>query len=253
MATSKSTGPVKPRDGAKREARLSQALVTEAEPRSAAAEAYRTLTANVRFAGLDRPCRTIVVTSATSGEGKTTTAANFSVALSQTNARVCLIDADLRRPAMHRMFALPNTRGLSTALVDGLTPKEVAQPTRFPNLFVIPSGPLPPNPAEAVGSQRMREFLAMLVEEFDTVVLDSPPMVSVSDGMVLSAICDGTIFVVRTGIVPSDVVRRAAAQIGTVKGRILGVVLNSVDMRRDGEYYDYYRYYSAYYGGTQKS
>jgi capsular exopolysaccharide synthesis family protein len=227
-------------------------LITDADLKSPASEAYRTLRTNIEFARLDRPCRSIVITSASVGEGKTTTVANFGVVAAQAGSRVCLIDSDLRRPALHRLFGLGNSRGLSTALVEGLPFAEVAQPTRIPNLSILPSGPLPPNPAELVGSKRMRELLEAASSDFDLLLCDSPPVISVSDGIALAAQCDGVVLVIRAGKIPHDVVRRTAEQIEAVKGRILGVLLNSVDLRRDGYYYDYYRYYRAYYGGDEK-
>jgi capsular exopolysaccharide synthesis family protein len=223
------------------------ALVAEVDPRSAAAEAYRTLRTNIRFAGLDNPCRTIVVTSATPGEGKTTTVANFSIVAAQGGARVCVIDSDLRRPALHKLFGLTNTSGLTTVLLQGGPLSSVSQATRIPNLSIVASGPIPPNPAELVASHRMHECLESGKEEFDLVLLDSPPVSSVSDALALSAQCDGVILVVRSGKIAHSLVRRTVEQIESVKGRILGVVLNSADLRRDGYYYDYYHYYHSYY------
>ncbi len=227
-------------------------LITQTDPKSAAAEAFRTLRTNIQFAGLDQPCRNIVITSAGMGEGKTTAVANFGVVTAQGGLRVCLVDSDLRRPALHRLFGLENTQGLTSALVKGLPFAEVAQPTHIPNLSILTSGPLPPNPAELVGSKRMREFLEGASSAFDLVLCDSPPVISVSDGIALAAQCDGVILVVRAGTVSHEVIRRAADQIEAVKGRILGVLLNRVDLRRDGYYYNYYRYYRAYYGDGKK-
>ena len=119
-------------------------LIAETDPRSPASEAYRALRTNIQFAGLDQPCRCIVVTSATAGEGKTTSVANFGVVCAQAGSRVCLVDSDLRRPSLHRIFGLDNTRGLTTALLEGSTLADVARPTRVPNLFLVTSGPLPP-------------------------------------------------------------------------------------------------------------
>ncbi len=227
-------------------------LIAETDPKSPASEAYRSLRTNIQFAGLDRPCRTIVITSSSAGEGKTTTVANFGVVAAQAGSRVCLVDSDLRRPALHRIFGLDNSRGLSTALVEAVPFAAVAQPTRIANLAVLTSGPLPPNPAEMVGSKRIRELLEVASSGFDLILCDSPPVSSVSDGIALAAQSDGVILVIRAGKIPQDVVRRAAEQIEAVKARILGVVLNGVDLRRDGYYYDYYRYYYAYYGGDKK-
>lgn len=227
-------------------------LIAETDPKSPASEAYRSLRTNIQFAGLDRPCRNIVITSSSAGEGKTTTVANFGVVAAQAGSRVCLVDSDLRRPALHRIFSLDNSRGLSTALVEAVPFAEVAKPTRIPNLAVLTSGPLPPNPAEMVGSKRMRELLEGASSDFDLILCDTPPVISVSDGIALAAQSDGVILVIRVGKIPHDVVRRAAEQIEAVKARILGVLLNGVDLRRDGYYYDYYRYYYAYYGDKKR-
>ncbi len=223
-------------------------LIAASDPRSAASEAYRTIRTNIQFAGLDQPCRTIVITSGTAGEGKTTSVANFGIVCAQAGSKVCLVDSDLRRPALHRLFDLENDRGLTTALVEELPVTEVARPTHVPNLWLLPSGVLPPNPAELVGSRRMRELLEAASSAFDLVVCDSPPVIAVSDGVALAAQCDGVILVVRAGTVSHEVLRRVTEQIEAVKGKILGVLLNSVDLSRDGYYYAYYRHYQAYDG-----
>ena len=221
-------------------------LIADSAPKSAASEAYRTLRTNIQFAGLDRPCRTIVITSATPAEGKTTTAANFGVVCAQTGSRVCLVDADLRKPSLHRVFGMDNQRGLTTALLEGKTLGDVAVTTIVPGLSVVVSGPLPPNHAELSASKRMHDLLEAAARDFDLVICDTPPVLSVSDAVALCARCDGVILVVRAGGVSSAVVRRAAEQIDAVKGRILGVVLNRVDMSRHGYYAEYHRYYRAY-------
>jgi capsular exopolysaccharide synthesis family protein len=227
-------------------------LVAETAPKSAAAEAYRTLRTNIQFAGLDRPCRTIVITSAAPSEGKTTTAANFGVVCAQAGSRVCVVDADLRKPALHRVFGVDNQRGLTTALLEGKPLADVAVPTRVPGLWVVTSGPLPPNHAELSASQRMRDLLEVGARDFDFILCDTPPVLSVSDAVALSAQCDGVILVIRVGGVSIAAARRAAEQIDAVKGRILGALLNRVDMRRDGYYAEYQRYYHAYYGSDTK-
>jgi protein-tyrosine kinase len=230
-------------------------LIALGEPKSAASEAFRTLRTNIQFAGLDQPCRTVVVTSAGPEEGKSTSVANFGVVSAQAGSRVCVVDSDLRRPTLHRLFNVSNARGLTTALLEGLPFAEVAQPTLVPNLFVLPSGPLPPNPAELVGSQRMHEGLRTAGKSFDLVLCDSPPLMAVGDAAALAAQCDGVIFVIRVGKTAHDVLRRVVDQIEAVKGRVLGVVLNRADSRRDGYYYYYQasrRYYGSDEGGTQR-
>jgi protein-tyrosine kinase len=224
-------------------------LVAETDPRSAASEAYRTLRTNIQFAGLDRPCRSIVITSATAGEGKTTTAANLGIVIAQAGSPVCLVDSDLRRPNLHRLFDLDNTRGLTTALLEDLPFAQIARPTRVANLSILTSGPLPPNPAELVGSKRMRELLEGASSSFDLVLCDSPPILAVSDPVALAAQCDGVILAVRVGTVAQDMVRRAAEQIVAVKGKILGVLLNHVNLARHGYHYGFYHYYESYESG----
>ncbi|MBF8287750.1 MAG: Capsular biosynthesis protein [Candidatus Rokubacteria bacterium] len=231
---------------------LASALISETAPKSAAAEAYRTLRTNIQFAGLDRPCKTIVVTSATPNEGKTTTAANFAVVCAQAGSRVCLVDGDLRKPMIHTVFGLDNQRGLTTALIEGKSLADVAVATRVPNLFAVTSGPLPPNHAELAASRRMHDLLEGATRTFDLVLCDTPPVLSVSDAIAFAAQCDGVILVVRGNKTSAEAARRAAEQIDAVKGRILGVVLNRVDMRRHGSYADSHPYFHAYYGSDPR-
>jgi protein-tyrosine kinase len=240
--------------GAFRSRPLSQhgtaALIVELAPRSPAAEAFRTLRTNLQFRSLTKPYRSLAITSAGAGEGKTTVAANFGAVLAQAGSRVCLIDSDLRRPSLHRVFGLAMTRGLTTALVEGLPPTAVGQRTHIPDLTVVTSGPLPPNPAELVASPRMREFLDAGTREFDVVLCDTPPILAVADGVALAAQCDGVILVVAAGAVPTEVVRRASEQITAVKADIVGVLLNRVNLHRDGYYAAYYRYDQQDGGGN---
>jgi protein-tyrosine kinase len=229
-------------------------LIALTDPKSAASEAFRTLRTNIQFAGLDQPCRSIVVTSAGPGEGKTMSVANFGVVVAQAGARVCVIDSDLRRPSLHRLFGVDNARGLTTALVEGLSFAEVVQPSQIPNLSLLPSGPLPPNPAELVGSHRMRDSLQAATESFDLILCDSPPVMAVGDATALAALCDGVVLVIQVGRTAHDLIRRVADQIEAVKGRILGVLLNRADPRRDGYYYAYeayQRYAGVDAGGAQ--
>ena len=237
----------------KRPVRPPPVLITQTEPRSAASEAYRMLRTNIQFAGLDEPARSIVFTSAGPGEGKTTSVANFGVVAAEGGSRVCLIDSDLRRPALHRLFGLQNSRGLSTALLHGVPLAELAQPTAIPSLSVLTSGPSPTNPAGLVGSRRMRELFESAATDFDLVICDSPPVISVTDGIALAAQSDGVVLVIRVGALAHEAIRRVIEQIEAVKSRILGVLLNRVDLRRDGYLYRYYRYYSSYQGYYSKN
>lgn len=222
------------------------ALVCESDPRSPAAEAYRTLRTNLQFAALSQGPQTLLITSASPGEGKTTTVGNLGVILAQAGQRVCVIDSDLRRPSLHRVFAVSNASGLTTALVSDRAVQEVAVPTRVAGLDLVPSGPVPPNPAEVLGSKQMKRFLEWAQAAYDVVLLDSPPVLAVSDASVLASEASGVVLVIRVRRTPQDAVRRAAEQIEAVRGKVVGVLLNAVDLKRDGYYYRYYTYSSVY-------
>jgi capsular exopolysaccharide synthesis family protein len=219
-------------------------LATLMYPRGAAAESFRTLRTNVDFANVDNPIRMILVTSSVPNEGKTTTAANLAVAIAQTGSNTILLDADLRRPGVHHIFALPNDEGLTSALrPDGAPFQQIAKFTEQSNLRIITAGPLPPNPVEMLASRRMAGLLEALKERVDVVVIDSPPIQGFSDAAILSTLVDGTILVVSAGRTRRDVVRGAARTLAARGGRTLGVVLNRV--RQEGEH-EYYAYQSAY-------
>ena len=221
-------------------------LILETDPKSVAAEAYRTLRTNLQFSKLDQGSRKLLITSATPGEGKTTTVANLGLAMAQAGERVCLIDSDLRQPSLHNLFGVSNGIGLTVALAEAKSVEQVLVPTTMPNLYLVPSGPLPPNPWELLGSNRMREFVESLLARFDTLLFDSAPIMSVADTAALAALSDGVILVLKSGAAPRDLVRRAVEQIEAVKGKMIGVLLSQVDPRRDGYYY---RYFYQYYGG----
>jgi non-specific protein-tyrosine kinase len=217
-------------------------LATLMRPRSPAAEAYRALRTNVAFASVDKPLRTILVTSSVPREGKTTTAANLAIALAQAGQRTLLVDGDLRKPGIHRLFDLPNTYGLTTLLrFDDTKVSSVVHQTEVVGLRVLTSGPLPPNPAEVLGSQRMRNALVGLQGEADIVVLDSPPLQAATDAAIVSSIVDGTILVINTARTRRADVRHGREALAKVNARVLGVVLNRLSGRaRAGYYYDYY-------------
>jgi protein-tyrosine kinase len=222
-------------------------LVLETDPKSVAAEAYRSLRTNLQFSMLEQGCRKLLITSATPGEGKTTTVANLGLAMAQTGGRICLIDSDLRQPSLHDLFGVSNGIGLTVALAEAKSVDQVLVPTKMPNLYLVPSGPLPPNPGELLGSNRMREFVEKLAGQFDTLIFDSAPILSVADTGALAGLSDGVILVLKSGAVPRDMLRRAVEQIEAVKGKMIGVLLSQVDPRRDGYYY---RYFYQYYGGA---
>ena len=200
-------------------------------PRSVAAEAYRTLRANLQFTSLDREVRTILVTSAGEGDGKTTVVANLGVALAESGKRVLLVDADLRRPGVHRLFDLPLTPGLSNLLLEE-EPDLAPVATAVPGLFVLPAGDPPPNPGEFVASARLTRLLGRARANFDYVLIDTPPVSLVADAAVLAPATDGVLLVVSAGRTKRDLARRAKEQLDNVGAHLLGVVLNNAKLEK---------------------
>jgi non-specific protein-tyrosine kinase len=203
-------------------------LITLSDPRSPAAEAYRTLRTNLYFSSLDRALETLVVTSAAPGEGKSTTLSNLAVTLAQGEKRTLLVDADLRRPTLHTLFDVSNSRGLTTMAVDdsALADPPVLQ-TGIENLWLLPSGPLPPNPAEILGSRRMEEIIAALKARADIVLFDAPPVIVVTDAAVLGTKVDGVLLVISAGKTRREHALRAKELLERVKIRLVGAVLNN--------------------------
>lgn len=218
-------------------------LVTIEAPRSAVSENYRTVRTNVQFSSLDVAVNSIVVTSPQSREGKSTVAANLAVTMAQAGKRVLLVDADLRRPTLHRLFGLSNRHGLTDLLLNERRQVEdLALDTHVPGLRVLPSGPQPPNPSEVLGSRRMRQVLEEMRRSADVVVLDSPPLLAVADGLVLAATVDATILVVRSGSTRRALALRAREQLDRIEARLLGVVVNAAPRHAESD-----GYYAPYY------
>ncbi|HEY8483148.1 MAG TPA: polysaccharide biosynthesis tyrosine autokinase, partial [Longimicrobiales bacterium] len=222
-------------------------LVVLSEPASVAAEAYRTLRTNLAFTQAVQQVRRLVVTSAAPSEGKTTTTANLAVAFAQQGARVLLVDCDLRRGRLHRVFDLPREPGLTELLV-GIEKDhaKVSHRVAVDGLFVLPSGKLPPNPAELIGGSAMRDFLDRMTETYDLVILDSPPLLAAADAVALGTMADGVVIVVRAGQTDREAAQNAVQQLLAVGARVIGAVLNDPDARvqryeRHSYYYYYYR------------
>ncbi|MCJ7667915.1 MAG: CpsD/CapB family tyrosine-protein kinase [Anaerolineae bacterium] len=208
-----------------------ESLVTISNPRSPISEAYRSLRTNLEFSSLDRPLKTMVVTSAGPEEGKSTTLANLAVTLAQAEKKVILVDCDLRRPSQHEIFEVGNSLGLTTMVVDEEAFRNPPlQETPVPNLKLLPSGPLPPNPSELLGSRRMEEIIATLREKADLVLFDAPPIIAVTDAAVLASKVDGVLLVIRAGTTKRDHAQRAKALLEKVNTRLVGAVLNNVRM-----------------------
>jgi polysaccharide biosynthesis transport protein len=218
-------------------------------PRSVSAEAYRTLRTNIEFAAVDAPLRTILVASAAAGEGKTVTASNLAVVFAQAGRRVLLVDADLRKPGIHRVFDLPNSHGLTTLVnSDQVSLEAISYPSEQDNLRILTSGPLPPNPAEVLGSQRMRAIIDRLKDRADLVIFDSPPLHAVTDAAVLSSFLDGTILVIDAGRSHRGMVRQAREGLEKAGAAVFGAVLNRVSGRAHSESGDHY---GAYYDSAE--
>jgi non-specific protein-tyrosine kinase len=210
---------------------------------SAAAEAYRVLRTNLQFSAVDRPLHSLLITSPSPSEGKSFTASNLAAAMAQAGRRVILIDCDLHRPRLHRLFKLPNSVGVTSALLD--EHPDIAgllQETGVPNLQVLTTGPLPPNPAELLGAARMRAFLAELSAQADMLIVDSPPTMALSDAAVLSTQTDAVLLVLDASKTRQEVAKRALDSLTQVKARVAGVVLNRMPTRGAGAYYYYYGY-----------
>lgn len=218
-------------------------LVSERDPRSPVAEAYRVLRTNVDFARVGHPGKTVLVTSAVAGEGKSTTAANLAVINAIAGRSVVLVDADLRRPSAHRFLGRGNSSGLTNLLLhDDLPPAAVLQATDVPGLRLLASGPIPPNPAELLASPRMARVVEQLRAEADLVIFDSPPLLAVSDPVILGAQLEGVALVVDAGRTRAGMLARALEALERGAVPVLGVVLNKISARGAGGYY-YYRYY----------
>jgi len=202
-----------------------QVLITLREPASAAAEAYRTLRTNILFSSLDKPIHTLLLTSAEQTPEKSLTAANLAVTMAQAEQRVLLVDCDLRQPMLHTIFGLSNEQGLTSAILDQEAPLAI-QPTEVPGLSLLPSGPLPPRPADLLGSRRMEGLLNRLRQIADIVIFDTPPVQPFTDALVLATRVDGVLLVIQAGRSRRDRVREARQKLEKVKANLLGVVLS---------------------------
>ncbi|MGQ9459532.1 MAG: polysaccharide biosynthesis tyrosine autokinase, partial [Anaerolineae bacterium] len=226
---------------------LEDKLITTQHNRSSVAEAYRILRTNLDFTAVDGGLKAVLVTSPNPVEGKTVTAANLAVVMAQAGRSVILADADLRRPAVHQMFHVPNEAGLTTALVRGeeVSLTDLLQPTEVEGLRVLPSGPLPPNPAELLGSEQMARSVERLKGLADLVILDTAPVLPVADPAILSRVADAVILVVDTGATRRGMALRAMEHLARAGANIAGVVLNRFSPRGSG--YSYYYRYDYYY------
>ena len=223
-------------------------LVTQVRPQSQMAESYRALRTSLLLSNLGAPPKVIMVTSALPQEGKSTTSINCAVVLAQKGVRVLLIDADLRRPSIHKTLGMGPRSGLSNVLTGSTTLEQsITRTSILPNLYVLPAGTPPPNPAELLASSNMRDVLARLREEYDHIVIDTPPSLSVTDAVVLSPRADAVVLVIRSGQTTKQALRRARDLLTQVNAKVVGVLLNAVDLSSP-DYYYYYEYQGKYAG-----
>jgi capsular exopolysaccharide synthesis family protein len=212
------------------------------------AECCRVLRTNLTFSAAAHQLKTLVICSANAREGKTTTVMYLGISIAQTGKRVLVIDTDMRRPRLHIATRVSREPGLSNLMLGSEDYDDVIKPTEVPNLFVLPCGPLPPNPAELLMSQRFKDVLARLGTMFDILILDSPPLQPVTDAVLLAKRADGVVLVARSNRTIRDELRRSARMIRTVGGTIFGVVVNELDRHERDSYY----YYSYYGYGQEK-
>jgi protein-tyrosine kinase len=220
--------------------REKRSLITISNPKSPISESFRTLRTNIQFASVDRELKTIMATSTGPSEGKSTTIANLAVVMAQSEKKVILVDTDLRKPTVHHTFGLQNRTGLTSYLAGQDSLDAILQETDLPNLSVITSGPIPPNPAELLGSKAMERFIEELSFNYDQILFDTPPVIAVTDAQILAAKLDGVLLVIDAGNTNKDVALKAKTSLENVKANILGVVLNNKKMQGDSYYYYYY-------------
>lgn len=221
--------------------------ITMSKPKAPASEAYKTLRTNIQYSSLDNDINILAVTSAGPGEGKTVTSCNIAVVLAQFGHKVLLVDADMRRPSVHKVFNISNKIGLSNLLIEDLRIEDTGINV-MPNLDILTSGTIPPNPSEVLASHKMTVFLSAMEKKYDSIIIDTPPVIMVTDAQVLATKAEGVMLVVCQGEATIDAVKKAKELLTSVNANVLGAVLNKVE--HNGKGYGYYNYY--YYGHDEK-
>jgi protein-tyrosine kinase len=227
------------RNGKKQQTSSVRSLITKIEPQSPISEQYRAIRTNLQFASIDKQLRTILITSANPSEGKSTTIANLAIVLAQQGNRVLLVDADLRKPSVHYTFRCQNTMGLTSVLTKQVTLDEAITSSEVENLTILTSGPIPPNPSELLGSKAMELLLKSADVAYDFILLDTPPVLAVTDAQLVANLCDGVILVISSGKTEVEQGVMATEILKRSKAKILGAVLNQKDIKQS-QYYYYY-------------
>jgi len=226
-------------------------LITKKHSKSPVSEAYRTIRTNVQFSAVNKDLKTIVITSATPNEGKSTTISNLGVVMAQAGQKVVIMDCDFRNPTQHKIFQLPN-KGLSNCIAMHKSVMDIIQHTEVEGLDVLTSGPVAPNPSEILSSKRMDEVLEVLGREYDYVLIDTPPILPVTDAAVMAAKVDGVIMLTAWGGINPEVARDAKTRLVQAGANIIGVILNKVEVNTPGNSYGYgYGYGYYYYYGSE--
>lgn len=220
-------------------------LVTQNDPKNPAAEAYRVIRTGIQFAQAGKELQTIALTSCTPNEGKSTTIANLAVVLTQAGKSVLLIDCDMRNPTVHKNFNLSNKVGLSSCISMGTALSDAVQKTSIEGLYALTGGVIPPNPSELLGSEQMKNVLQRAKEQYDYVLIDTPPVMPVTDALIVSRFVDGMILVIASAEVKVEMARDVKNQLVNAGANILGVVLNNVRSEHHGYGYGYYYYYGS--------
>ena len=218
-------------------------LVTQNDPKNPGAEAYRVIRTGIQFAQAGKELQTIALTSCTPNEGKSTTIANLAVVLTQAGKSVLLIDCDMRNPTVHKNFNLSNKVGLSSCISMGTALSDAVQKTSIEGLYALTGGVIPPNPSELLGSEQMKNLLQRAKEQYDYVLIDTPPVMPVTDALIVSRFVDGMILVIASAEVKVEMARDVKSQLVNAGANILGVVLNKVRSEHHGYGYGYYYYY----------
>lgn len=222
------------------------------KPKSSVAECIRSVRTNLLFMTPDKPLKRLLVTSSNPREGKTTVATNTAIAMAQSGSRTLLVDTDMRRPRIHRAFGMPNDVGISSVIMGQVKLEDAVRETPVPNLFVLPCGPIPPNPAELIHTARFKQLLQEFDGRYDRVIFDSPPVGAVADALILASVTDGVVMVCKAGKTLREHAERTRVSLEDVNARLFGVVINDLDIekRSYGSYY-YYQRYGYYYGEKQ--
>jgi capsular exopolysaccharide synthesis family protein len=218
-------------------------LIAMLDPKSPISEQYRTIRTNVQFSTVDEEVKTLMVTSAGPGDGKSTTAANLAVVFAQQGKKVLLVDSDMRKPTAHYTFNMSNVYGLTSVLTKQITLINAVEESQENNLFILTSGPIPPNPAELLSSKAMEQFFRDAEEFFDLIVFDTPPLLAVTDAQILANRCEGSILVVSSGKTENEQAVKAKEILDAAQSKLLGVVLNNKKIENSNYYY--------YYGGNK--